>query len=171
MSFRSVPSSVALVALVARRNVRGLSLAGIAAATAIGGAACRSPRPSYFGVALIPESQQALVSHRAEASTVAEPAPVRALKADLREWKISLTSPRASSGRVTIDVHNSGTATHSFEIEGNGIEQRTRLVAPDSTVSLTLDLKPGKYEIYCPLGSGMHKRMGMQADLTVESAK
>ncbi|HSQ29146.1 MAG TPA: cupredoxin domain-containing protein [Gemmatimonadaceae bacterium] len=168
MSFLSVPNSVALAA---RRNARALSLAGIAAATAIGGAACRSPKPGYFGVALIPESQQALVSRRAVPSTVAEPVPVRALKAELREWKISLNGTSVSSGRVTIEVHNSGTTTHSFEIEGNGIEQRTRPVAPDSTVSLSVDLKPGKYEIYCPLGSGMHRRMGMKADLTVQSAE
>ncbi len=168
MSFLSVPSSIALVA---RRNSRGLSLAGIAAATAIGGAACRSPRPGYFGVAVIPESQQALVSHRANPSTAAEPAPVYALKAELREWKISLDNPRVPSGRVTIEIHNSGTAAHSFEIEGNGIEQRTRPVAHDSTVTLSVDLKPGQYEIYCPLGSGLHRRMGMKADLTVQSAE
>jgi plastocyanin len=165
MSFLSVASSIALVA---RRNVRGLSLAGVAAASVIGGAACRSPRPGYFGVALIPESQQALVSHRAVPSTNTEPVPAHALKAELSEWKISLNNARVSSGPVTIEVHNSGAATHSFEIEGNGIEQRTRAVAHDSTVTLSVDLKPGKYEIYCPLGSGMHKRMGMTADLTVQ---
>lgn len=166
MSFLSMSGSIALVA---RRNSRGLSVAAIAAATAIGGAACRSPRPRYFGVALIPESQQALVSHRASRSTAAEPAPVHALKAELREWKISLDNPRVSSGPVTIEIHNSGAAAHSFEIEGNGIEQRTRPVARDSTVTLSVDLKPGQYEIYCPLGAGLHRRMGMKADLTVQA--
>lgn len=157
------------VAFVARRNTRGLSLAGIAAAATIGGAACRSPRPGYFGVALVPESQQALVSHRPNRSTAAKPMAARAVKAELREWKISLNSPSVSSGRVTIEVHNSGAAAHSFEIEGNGIEQRTRPVAPDSTVTLSLELKPGKYDIYCPLGSGLHKKMGMTASLAVQA--
>ena len=168
MSILSLPRSVALLA---RRNTRGISLAGIAAAATIGGAACRSPRPGYFGVALIPESQLALVSHQASTSTAAEPAAARAVKAELREWKISLNSPRVSSGRVTIDVHNSGTAAHSFEIEGNGIEERTRPVAPDSTVTLSLELKPGKYDIYCPLGSGLHKKMGMTASLAVQAGE
>lgn len=166
MSILSLPRSVALVA---RRNVRGLSFAGIAGAATIGGAACRSPRPGYFGVALVPESQQALVSHRPNRSTATEPAPARAVKAELREWKISLNSPRVSSGRVTIEVHNSGATAHSFEIEGNGIEERTRPVAPDSTTTLSLELKPGKYDIYCPLGSGLHKKMGMMASLTVQA--
>jgi plastocyanin len=166
MSILSLPRSVAVVA---RRNVHGLSLAGIAAAATIGGAACRSPRPGYFGAALVPESQQALVSHRPNRSTPAKPLATRAVKAELREWKISLNSPRVSSGRVTIEVHNSGTAAHSFEIEGNGIEERTRPVAPDSTTTLSLELKPGKYDIYCPLGSGLHKKMGMTASLTVQA--
>lgn len=165
MSVLSVSRSVARVA---RRNTRGLSLAGIAAAT-IGGAACRSPRPGYFGVALVPESQQALVSHLPNGSTVVERVAVRAVKAELREWKISLNSPRVSSGRVTIEVHNSGAAEHSFEIEGNGIEERTRPVAPDSTITLSLELKPGTYEIYCPLGAGQHRKMGMTASLTVQA--
>ena len=166
MSILSLPRSVALVA---RRNTRGISLAAIAAATTIGGAACRSPKPGYFGVALVPESQQALVSHRRSTSTAAKPVAARVVKAELREWKISLSSASVSSGQVTIEVHNSGAAAHSFEIEGNGIEQRTRPVTPDSTVTLTLDLKPGKYDIYCPLGSGLHKTMGMTASLAVQA--
>ena len=166
MSILSLPRSVALVT---RRNTRGISLAGIAAAATIGGAACRSPRPGYFGVALVPESQQALVSHRPNTSSAAKPVAARVVKAELREWKISLNSPRVSSGRVTIDVHNSGATAHSFEIEGNGIEERTRPVAPDSTVTLSLELKPGKYDIYCPLGSGLHKKMGMTASLAVQA--
>jgi plastocyanin len=157
------------VALVARRTTRGLSLAGIAAAATIGGAACRSPRPGYFGVALVPESQQALVSHRPKSSTAAQPVTERVVKAELREWKISLNSAHVSSGRVTIEVHNSGAAAHSFEIEGNGVEERTRPVAPDSTITLSLELNPGNYDIYCPLGSGLHKKMGMTSNLVVQA--
>ena len=166
MSILSVPRNLAFVA---RRNTRGISLAAIATAATIGGAACRSPRPGYFGVALVPESQQAFVSHRPKRSTAGKPMAARVVKAELREWKISLNSPRVSSGRVTIEVHNSGTAAHSFEIEGNGIEERTRPVAPDSTITLSVELKPGKYDIYCPLGSGLHKKMGMTASLAVQA--
>ena len=110
MSILSLPRSVALLT---RRNTRGISLAGIAAAATIGGAACRSPRPGYFGVALVPESQQALVSHRPNTSPAAKPVAARVVKAELREWKISLNSPGVSSGRVTIDVHNSGATSQS----------------------------------------------------------
>jgi uncharacterized cupredoxin-like copper-binding protein len=60
---------------------------------------------------------------------------------------------------------------HVFEVEGNGIEKRTKSVAPDSTIAVTVDLKPGTYEIYCPLGGGKHRKMGMETDLIVRSEK
>jgi plastocyanin len=95
--------------------------------------------------------------------------PVHDLKTDLSEWTIALSHDTVSAGSVTLRVHNAGTTAHMFEIEGNGMEKRTRPIAPDSTIALTFDLKPGKYEVYCPLASGIHKKMGMRTDLVVRS--
>ena len=83
----------------------------------------------------------------------------------------SLASDTVSSGPTSLRLHNGGTLAHVFEIEGNGIEKRTRPIPPDSTVALTVDLKPGRYEIYCPLAGGAHKQKGMDTDLTVRPTK
>jgi uncharacterized cupredoxin-like copper-binding protein len=99
----------------------------------------------------------------------AEPAPARVVKAELNEWKVSLANDTVSAGAVTLQVHNAGTMPHVFEVEGNGMEKRTRPIPPDSTAVLTVTLKPGKYEIYCPLAGGKHKKMGMETDLAVRA--
>jgi uncharacterized cupredoxin-like copper-binding protein len=64
-------------------------------------------------------------------------------------------------------VTNTGKETHGFEIEGNGIEKalKPRLKKGESG-SLQVDLKPGTYEVYCPVLG--HKRRGMSLNLTVK---
>ena len=39
-------------------------------------------------------------------------------------------------------------------------------VSPGQTGNLTVDLKPGKYEFYCPIDN--HKQMGMEGEITVK---
>jgi uncharacterized cupredoxin-like copper-binding protein len=82
--------------------------------------------------------------------------------------KFTQTSLSAKSGSVTIDMTNpssSGTP-HGIAIEGNGVDQDGNIVDPGSTATVTANLKPGKYEFYCPYDS--HKQMGMEGTLTVE---
>lgn len=149
------------------RKARRLALIGAVITAAVGGAACH-PKPGYLTIASRPEFQQPQASNQSTTSGVA---PERVVTAELNEWKVSLASDTISAGSVTLQVHNAGTLPHVFELEGNGIEKRTRPISPDSTMSLTVDLKPGTYEIYCPLASGMHKKMGMKTDLAVRSEK
>ena len=82
--------------------------------------------------------------------------------------KFTQTSLSAKSGSVTIDMANpssSGTM-HGIAIEGNGVDQDGNIVEPGSTATVTANLKPGKYEFYCPYDS--HKQMGMEGTLTVK---
>ncbi len=37
---------------------------------------------------------------------------------------------------------------------------------PGSSGTLTVDLKPGTYEFYCPVAN--HKEMGMEGEITVK---
>ena len=39
---------------------------------------------------------------------------------------------------------------HAIEVEGNGVEKETETVT-GGNADLTVDLKPGKYEFYCPV--------------------
>jgi plastocyanin len=94
-----------------------------------------------------------------------------ALTATLSEWKIDLSSETIAAGKVTFTATNAGSIPHAFEVEGNGLEQKTALIQPGATATLMLTLKPGRYEIYCPVGQDSHKKLGMETHLQVESEK
>jgi uncharacterized cupredoxin-like copper-binding protein len=84
----------------------------------------------------------------------------------LTEYKIEMPT-LISTGATTFNVTNTGTETHGFEIEGNGIEKalKPRLKKGENG-SLQVDLKPGTYKVYCPVIG--HKWHGMSLDLTVK---
>jgi uncharacterized cupredoxin-like copper-binding protein len=81
--------------------------------------------------------------------------------------EFAITMPQTlPAGSVTFAVTNDGTVTHSFEIEGNGIEQSLpNQLAPGEAGMLTVDLTPGTYEVYCPVDG--HRAQGMQLEVTV----
>jgi len=87
--------------------------------------------------------------------------------ATLSEWTIRLSSATVPAGPVTFSITNSGSIPHGFEVEGNGIEQETPLIQPGASAALTLTLKSGTYEIYCPVGESSHKKLGMDTHLKV----
>jgi len=65
---------------------------------------------------------------------------------------------------VTFDVKNDGTVDHEFEIQGNGIDQKTGSISPGKSATLKVDLKAGKYEVWCPVSG--HKELGMDGFVT-----
>ncbi len=73
------------------------------------------------------------------------------------------TSLDAKAGKVTLQIDNQSSTPHAIEVEGNGVEQKTKTVTGGSA-DVTVDLKPGKYEYYCPVPG--HKST-MHGTLTV----
>lgn len=70
------------------------------------------------------------------------------------------------AGPVTFAVTNDGTITHSFEVENESLEEELETpLEPGQTGLLTVDLAPGTYEIYCPIGN--HADNGMRVEVTV----
>jgi plastocyanin len=80
------------------------------------------------------------------------------------------TKLSAKSGKVTLVMSNPGSSglTHGIAVEGNGVDKDGPIVAPGKTSTLTVSLKPGKYEFYCPFDG--HKAKGMKGTLTVGSS-
>ena len=74
------------------------------------------------------------------------------------------TSLNAKAGKVTLKLVNDSAVPHAIEVEGNGVEEETKTITK-STADVTVDLKPGTYEYYCPVGD--HKAQGMKGTLTV----
>ena len=70
----------------------------------------------------------------------------------------------AKPGKVTITMDNPSSVPHAVEVEGNGVEKETKTLT-QGKASLTVDLKSGKYEFYCPVDG--HKQAGMEGTLTV----
>ena len=93
----------------------------------------------------------------AEAVAVSAPAD-GTLKFD----QAKLTAP---AGKVTFDFDNPSTTPHALEIEGNGVEAKTDVIT-ESKASVGVELEPGEYKFYCPVGS--HAAAGMEGTLTVE---
>src|SRR5512146_314493 len=97
-----------------------------------------------------------------------QPGDPPAVNVTLSEWKVELSARSVAAGPVTFTVANTGTIPHAFEIEGQGIERETAVIQPGASATLTLQLKPGSYEVYCPVGQDSHKKLGMDARLKVE---
>jgi plastocyanin len=71
----------------------------------------------------------------------------------------------ASAGSVTIKLVNESDIPHAVEVEGNGVEEESDTITASET-ELTVDLEPGEYTYYCPVGD--HRAKGMEGTLTVE---
>ena len=82
------------------------------------------------------------------------------------EYKLDMPST-VPSGQVTFHIVNNGTMPHNLEVEGQGVEQKLPAnLTPGQSGDLTVNLTPGKYEVYCPVDG--HKDLGMKLDLTVQ---
>jgi plastocyanin len=75
------------------------------------------------------------------------------------------TELSAPAGSVTIQYDNPSTTPHAVEVEGNGVEEETETIT-QGNAELTVDLEPGEYVFYCPVGN--HRQEGMEGTLTVE---
>ena len=53
-----------------------------------------------------------------------------------------------------------------MEVEGNGVEEESDTIGKGETAEVTVDLKAGEYEFYCPVDG--HKAGGMTGTLTVQ---
>jgi uncharacterized cupredoxin-like copper-binding protein/quercetin dioxygenase-like cupin family protein len=83
----------------------------------------------------------------------------------LSEYTIEMPT-ELPAGLTTFTITNAGTMEHNFEVEGQGIEEELEAnLAPGESGTLTLDLAPGTYEIYCPVAD--HADEGMRLELTV----
>jgi len=93
-----------------------------------------------------------------------------AVPVTLSEFKVELGRDTVPAGSVTFRLSNKGQMTHGFYVLGPGVDQGAREVPAGQTGSLTVKLKPGTYEVYCPLADNSHKMAGMDRKLVVTAA-
>jgi uncharacterized cupredoxin-like copper-binding protein len=101
------------------------------------------------------------ISGPAEAST-----KTTTVKAVETEFKIALSKKNFSAGTYKFVTQNKGKVTHALEITGPGLHNAaTPDIAPGKSANLTVNLKAGKYDIFCPVPG--HKMLGMNVNVVV----
>jgi uncharacterized cupredoxin-like copper-binding protein len=84
----------------------------------------------------------------------------------MSEYKFEMPAT-AKAGKTEFVVKNAGKRVHTFAIKGNGTDQKiSPNPKPGETATLTVDLKPGTYEVTCPVD--FHTAKGMKTTLTVK---
>jgi len=69
-------------------------------------------------------------------------------------------------GYYGLKATNDGDVPHALALEGPGLEQRTKEIAPgESETMLVFFRKAGNYKLYCPIGD--HEQQGMKATVRV----
>jgi uncharacterized cupredoxin-like copper-binding protein len=136
------------------------------AVLAIGAAGCGSNNNNDNSSASTPASTPAAPTTSTSATSTPAAAGGGTVTLGESEFKITPKDATAKSGKVTIDVKNDGQIVHNLNVEGNGIaEKKTADLQPGSSGKLTVDLKPGKYEMYCSIDG--HRASGMEGTITV----
>jgi plastocyanin len=97
-------------------------------------------------------------------------ASAQAVPVRLSEWKVDLGRDTVSAGSVTFKVQNNGSMSHAFHVQGQGLDKETLPIAAGQTASLTVRLKPGTYDVYCPMSDLSHKGAGMLKKIVVTAA-
>jgi plastocyanin len=87
------------------------------------------------------------------------------LVADKSALKFDTSTLKAKAGTVTLQMSNPSGIPHAVAVEGNGVDQDGKTVGNGGTSTVTVKLKPGTYEFYCPVDG--HKAAGMKGTLTV----
>ena len=115
----------------------------------------RPPQPSGVNPVIPPEKD--------EPSSRATPAAATQ-EVHLIEYAIHMPAT-LNAGKVAFNVENGGKEDHAFEIEGNGIEEKTQTLPRGESESLEVELRPGTYTVYCPVKD--HAKRGMKTTITV----
>lgn len=94
-------------------------------------------------------------------------AHAQVVRVTLSEWKVRLSRDTVTAGQVTFEIANNGQIAHAVQVVGNGVDKATRQLGAKEVATLTVTLKPGTYEVICPLAEDSHKQAGMHRTLVV----
>lgn len=86
-----------------------------------------------------------------------------AISVSEKEWTIQFASSTIKPGKVKLQIKNEGTIEHNFVIEGTSVDLEA--IPPGSTKEVSVDLKPGTYNVLCTIAG--HSEAGMKTTITV----
>jgi plastocyanin len=88
------------------------------------------------------------------------------LKASTTALRFNVRTLRATHGRVTVVMTNPSSTRHGIAVEGHGVDRDGKIVGRGKTSRVTVTLKKGTYQFYCPVPG--HKAAGMRGKLIVK---
>ena len=97
----------------------------------------------------------------------ASAASAQPVSVTLTEFKVGLSRDTVKAGPVTFRVKNSGAISHGFYVIGDKVDKGTSDIPAGQEASLTVTLKAGNYEVFCPMSDNSHKMAGMARKLIV----
>lgn len=80
------------------------------------------------------------------------------------EFTYIVSTTEVPAGTVVFELRNDGGADHDLVLEG-GPGGATAVIGPQETATLSVDLDPGTYTLYCSIGN--HRALGMEFQITV----
>lgn len=105
---------------------------------------------------------QAATTTTAPTTTAAKP---QATKVHVSETEFKITTDLTSfkAGQITFVAKNDGRIPHDLAVKGTS--DKTKEIPPGGDAELKVNLKPGKYELYCTIPG--HEAAGMKLTITV----
>jgi uncharacterized cupredoxin-like copper-binding protein len=83
----------------------------------------------------------------------------------LSEFAVEMPDSIAA-GTVSFQITNVGEMEHSFAIEGGDVsDELVEPIAPGESFTYTMQLPPGTYTVWCPIGD--HREQGMETTIEV----
>jgi len=98
----------------------------------------------------------------APTTTAAKPVATK-VQVSETEFKITTDLTSFKAGEITFVAKNDGKIPHDLAVKETG--NKTNLIPPGGTAELKVNLKPGKYELYCTIPG--HEAAGMKLTITV----
>lgn len=83
-----------------------------------------------------------------------------------REFSFTLSMKNFAPGTYTFTINNAGTASHGLSVKGPGVNSTSSIIPAGKSTKLTVALKKGTYELWCPVDN--HRAMGMMTKISVK---
>jgi plastocyanin len=154
-------------------NHKLLAMALVGAAIAAGGCGDEDTEPGDTGnpeqtpTQATPAPEQE--SEGGQSGTQEPGGGASTLKADADpggELKFTTEALEGKAGKVTLTMANPSELPHAIGVKGSGVDEEGETVDKGGTSTVTVELKPGEYEFYCPVPG--HEEGGMKGTLTVK---
>lgn len=81
------------------------------------------------------------------------------------DFRFTLDTDQAKAGTLTFVIRNEGNMPHDFELQGEGVSEKTSMLEPGETATFEVTLEPGTYEYICTVPG--HAMLGMKGTFTV----